>query len=174
MVLRVLMNGELDQAMGLLGNAEGASGVEILEPVSASTAIAAESSDNHWQWRSHMAQCIGEQLDAERFGVKALYLLGSAKNTVAGPDADIDLLVHVGDDPERRRELELWLDGWSRALAEVNFLRTGRRSEGLLDVRCVGDREVALGIGVASKIGAVTDPARLLACREAARTRSGD
>lgn len=33
MVLHVLMNGEQDQAMGLLGNAEGAAGLESLDPV---------------------------------------------------------------------------------------------------------------------------------------------
>jgi len=42
-----------------------------------------------------------------------------------------------------RQALELWLDGWSRCLAEMNYLRTGYFSEGLLDVHLVTDDEIA-------------------------------
>lgn len=41
MVLHVLMNGELDQAMGLLGSAEGTSGIEALVPSPARTPTSA-------------------------------------------------------------------------------------------------------------------------------------
>jgi hypothetical protein len=58
--------------------------------------------------------------------------------------------------------LDLWLDGWSRALAEMNYLRTGYRSRGLLDVHYVTDADVAAQTSFAVKIGAVTDPAREL------------
>ncbi len=68
----------------------------------------------------------------------------------------------VEEDPERRRALEVWLQGWSLALAEVNYWRTGERSEGLLDVSFVTDEDIARGSGLASKIGAVTDAARPL------------
>ncbi len=165
LVLRVLMNGDLDQAIGLLGNASG--GAESREAPVVPMDPPAEVGEIHWPWRQRMAQSIAEVIDAERLGVRAIYLLGSAKNATAGPDADIDLLVHVDGDAEHRRTLELWLDGWSRALAEVNFLRTGCRVDGLLDVRYVDDREVAAGIGAASKIDAVTDPARPLPLRRA-------
>jgi len=160
LVLRVLMNGDLERAMGLLGAAGGAAESRGGAPAPAEMQV--EGGELHWQWRQRMAQRIAESIDAGRLGVKAVYLLGSAKNATAGPDADIDLLVHVDGDPDHRHELELWLDGWSRALAEVNFLRTGFRSDGLLDVRYVDDSEVAEGRGAASKIGAITDPARLL------------
>ena len=44
---------------------------------------------------------------------------------------------------EQRRALELWLEGWSLCLAEMNFLRTGYRSQGLLDVHFVTDDDIA-------------------------------
>jgi hypothetical protein len=54
----------------------------------------------------------------------------------------------------------LWLEGWSRCLAEMNFLRTGFRSEGLLDVQLITDKDIAGHSTYAVKIDAVTDPAR--------------
>ena len=56
----------------------------------------------------------------------------------------------------------LWLEGWSRCLAEMNFLRTGFRSEGLLDVHLISDQDIAARSTYAVKIDAVTDPARKL------------
>jgi len=110
-----------------------------------------------------MAQRIASSLDAGRFGVKAAYVFGSTKNGTAGAASDIDLLLHVEDgDDEQRTALDAWLDGWSQALAEANYLRTGYRTEGLLDVHCVTDADVARGDSYASKIGAVTDAARPL------------
>jgi hypothetical protein len=109
-----------------------------------------------------MAERIAAELNAERFGVKALYIFGSAKNATAGPKSDIDLLVHDEGAGRKRSELALWLDGWSRSLAEMNFLRTGYRSDGLLDVHYVTDRDIEKQSSFAAKIGAVTDPARPL------------
>ena len=63
-------------------------------------------------------------------------------------------------------ELQLWLDGWSRCLGEMNFLRTGTKSEGLLDVHIVTDTDIANHTSFATKIGAVTDPARPLTLRK--------
>ena len=57
----------------------------------------------------------------------------------------------------------MWLEGWSRALAEMNYLRTGYHTEGLLDVHFVTDEDIARGTSYAAKIGAVTDAARPLA-----------
>ena len=110
-----------------------------------------------------MAQRIAALIDATRFGVKAAYVFGSTKNGTAGPASDIDLLLHVEGDDDRRRELAVWLDGWSQSLAEVNYLRTGYQSDGLLDVHCVTDADIAGGgHPFAAKIGAVTDAARPL------------
>ena len=100
--------------------------------------------------------------------MKAAYVLGSTKNGTAGPASDIDLILHVEPEDGRRRDLEAWLEGWSEALAESNYLRTGYRTSGLLDVHYVTDEEIARGSSFAVKIGAVTDAARPLALGAAA------
>jgi hypothetical protein len=109
-----------------------------------------------------MAEQIAASIDPVRFGVTAMYVIGSTKNATAGPGSDLDLIVHADDDPSRRQALELWLEGWSLCLAEMNYLRTGYRSQGLLDVHYVRDADVAAQTSFAAKIGAVTDAARPL------------
>jgi hypothetical protein len=156
-VLRILMNGDLDEAVGLLATPAPGEGARETEP------IAPARPEDHWRWRLRMAQRIAALVDPRRFGVKAAYVFGSTKNGTAGPASDIDLLLHVEAGDAGRGELVAWLDGWSRALAEMNELRTGYRSEGLLDVHYVTDADIANGSSFAAKIGAVTDAARPLA-----------
>lgn len=158
-VLKVLMNADLGEAVGMLA-APGQSVVGVREEVARRGAAPAEE---FWRWRLRMAECIAEQVDADRLGVKALYVFGSTKNANAGPGSDIDLIVHFRGTPEQRHELVTWLDGWGRCLAEMNFLRTGYRCTNLLDVHVVTDDDVARRTSFAAKIGAVTDAARPLA-----------
>jgi hypothetical protein len=47
-------------------------------------------------------------------------------------------------------------------LAEMNYLRTGYSTDGLLDVHIITDEDVANKTSYAVKIGAVTDAARPL------------
>ena len=103
--------------------------------------------------------------DPARFGIKGIYVFGSTKNATAGPASDIDLLVHVESCERTQQQLELWLEGWSRCLSELNFLRTGYKTDGLLDVHLVTDEDIENHSSYASKIGAVTDPARALPLR---------
>ncbi len=156
-ILRILMNAELEEAVGILalpGDADIAAGFTS-EP-------SVRPGDDHARWRCRMAQKIAADLDATRFGVQGVYVIGSTKNGTAGPDADIDLLIQFSGTPEMKHDLELWLEGWSLALAEINYLRTGYRSASMLDVRFVTAEEIAAQTGFAAKIGAVTDPARCL------------
>lgn len=160
LVLRVLMNADLDQAVAILAPPAAGAG-----DASGGDEVAAETrAEDHSRWRLRMAQRLAHRLAPERFGVAALYLFGSTKNATAGPASDIDLLVHLaaGSRPEQQRALAEWLEGWSLCLAEANFLRTGVRRERLLDVQYVTDDQVARGEGYAAKIGAITDPARQL------------
>ena len=157
LILRVLMNAELDQAVAFLSpprHREGPSEPEI--------EVAERSGEDHWRWRFRMAQTIAAQLDPTKFGVKAFYLIGSAKNATAGPASDIDLLLHFQGTEEQRSELLLWLDGWSRCLSEINFLRTGYRTLGLLDVNLITDIDIEERSSYALKIDAITDAARNL------------
>ncbi len=109
-----------------------------------------------------MAERMVRALDPERYGVEAVYLYGSVKNGTAGPGSDIDLLVHVHDEGCRREALAAWFDGWSSALAEMNYSRTGVRLERILDVTFLTDEDIAGGAGLAARINAPTDPARRL------------
>lgn len=104
--------------------------------------------------------------DLQKLGVKAFYLIGSTKNATAGPASDIDILLHVQGNEEQRKELTLWLEGWSRCLAEINFLRTGYRTDGLLDVHLVSDADIKERSSFAVKIDAVTDPVRKLPMKD--------
>lgn len=157
-VLRILMNADLDEAVGIF-DVPRTSPAE--PPVSGDTMVAIPV-EAHWRWRLRMVERIADDLDADRFGIRALYVFGSVKNATAGPSSDIDLLVHDEGEGSKREQLRLWLDGWSRSLAETNYLRTGYRSDGLLDVHYVTDEDIEKQTSYAAKIGAVTDAARPL------------
>jgi predicted nucleotidyltransferase len=157
-ILRVLMNAELGEAVGLLTRAEPRA-----KSVRPSRAAPEGTGENHSGWRMEMARSIARHLDAARFGVKAIYVFGSAKNATAGPGSDLDLLVHVDGTPEKRTELDTWFDGWGLSLAEMNYLRTGYRSGSLLDIHYITDADIANRTSYAVKINAVTDSAWVLA-----------
>jgi hypothetical protein len=157
-VLRVLMNAELDEAVGVLSAPTAVTDV----PPARRREVTEPAASDHWRWRLRMAEQIAAALDPARFGVHAMYVIGSTKNATAGPGSDLDLIVHLRGDQRQRAEVAAWLEGWSRALAEMNYLRTGYRSEGLLDVHFVGDADIERQTSFAAKIGAVTDPAREL------------
>ncbi|TFH57829.1 MAG: pyruvate, phosphate dikinase, partial [Candidatus Zixiibacteriota bacterium] len=156
-VLRVLMNADLDEAVGILSSPS-----DETTKGTASQMFAEHASDSSWRWRFQMAEHIAATLDPDRFGVKALYVFGSTKNASAGAASDIDLLVHFDGTPKQREMLEQWFDGWSLALGEINYLKTGYKSGGLLDVHIVTDKDIEQKTSYAVKIGAVTDPARAL------------
>ncbi len=150
------MNAELAEAVGIL-----AEPVDLLEPCR-ETALPEVAPENHWRWRHRMAEKIASELDPDRFGVKALYLFGSVKNATAGPGSDIDLLVHFSGNERQQQELELWLEGWSLSLSETNYLRTGYRTDDLLDVHLLTDEDIEKQTSYAVKIDAVTDAAKPL------------
>jgi pyruvate,water dikinase len=156
-VLRVLMNAELGEAVGILASPE--SGEERMNARSESES---KTADHSWVWRLRMAEHIASQLDPERFGVAAFYVFGSTKNATAGLGSDIDLIVHFRGTERQRGELALWLQGWSLCLDEINYLQTGYRTGGLLDVHIVTDEDIAKKSSYAVKIGAITDAARPL------------
>jgi hypothetical protein len=98
----------------------------------------------HWRWRESYVEALVAALDRARFGVGRVFLGGSTESGQAGPGSDVDLFVeHTGTAAERN-DLGLWLDGWSRCLAEIAFQQTGYRLPGgLLDVHYL-DRSSAL------------------------------
>jgi hypothetical protein len=156
-VLRILMNAELEKALGFLCCESGKS-----HPTRVIQEEVYRESKNYWAWRFRMAENVASQLDPERFGVKGFYVFGSTKNATAGPRSDVDILVHFDGTKKQRKELMLWFEGWSLCLDEMNYLRTGHRTGGLLDVHVVTDKDIADKNSYALKIGAVTDAARPL------------
>ncbi len=156
-VVSVLMNADLDEAIAVL--TQPAEHIEYHEEFDRNVS---SMDGQDWRWRTRMAECVADHLDPEFFGVKAMYLIGSTKNATATPECDIDLLVHFVGNKQQKVELARWFDGWSASLAEMNFLRTGHRTAGLLDVCFISDDDIRYRRGRASKIDAATDAARRL------------
>jgi pyruvate,water dikinase len=157
LLLRILMNSGLDEAVGILSEPSKDRQLSLI-PIDHGV----RRTENHWAWRLRMAEQIASQLDPDRFGVKGFYVYGSTKNATAGPQSDIDILIHFHGTKKQRKDLEYWLEGWSLCLDEMNRIRTGYKTDGILDVQFVTDADIAKKTSYAVKIGAVTDAARPL------------
>jgi predicted nucleotidyltransferase len=163
LVLKVYMNSDLDEAIGVLGKPSG-----IPETVTRDLTLSTADSnkiDTYWRWRQRMAEYLAARIDPDRFGIEGLYLFGSTKNATAGPASDIDLIIHFRGTDKQREDLLTYLEGWSYCLSSVNFGRTGQETEGLLDVHIITDQDIKNRSSYAVKIGAVTDAARPLTLR---------
>ncbi|HPN13361.1 MAG TPA: nucleotidyltransferase domain-containing protein, partial [Spirochaetota bacterium] len=156
-VLKILLNADIGKALAFINETSTREDAGVREPKDAEP-----QSDDFWRWRMHMAEEIAAQIQPSRFGVKSMYVIGSTVNGTAGPGSDIDLLIHFKGSPEQREDLLLWLEGWSMSLSEMNFLKTGYRTGGLLDVHIITDEDIEAKTSYAVKIGAATDPARSL------------
>jgi Polymerase beta, Nucleotidyltransferase len=107
----------------------------------------------HWRWRQRFAERLASLIDPARFGVKAAYLFGSTEAGNAEAGSDIDLIVICEGDPHQRKELEVWLEGWSLCLAEVSFQLYGFPSQGLLDVKFLDADEAEVEIPSFTRAG---------------------
>jgi len=160
-VLNVLMNGESNKALAVLSDSTDYVDDEAKE-LQLGLKLGTIQEDVHWQWRLRNVEKLAAQLDPKRFGVKGFYLFGSVKNAQSGPSSDIDILIHFIGTKEQRKDLNSWLEGWSLSLSQINFLRTGNKTDGLLDVHIVTDEDIKKRDSYAIKIGAVSDAARPL------------
>jgi hypothetical protein len=124
--------------------------------------ILSNTSDEHWRWRIKMAGLVASKMNMEKLGAKAVYLIGSTKTGTAGPASDIDFLVHVTGDDEKMKLLQAWMDGWGLCLAEVNYLKTGYRTENLIDLHLVTDVDLYNKTSYALYIDSSGDQAKLL------------
>jgi pyruvate,water dikinase len=156
-VLCIAMNADAEEAVAYLSAEEAPARQE-----EASYSQPPMQTSDHWRWRMRTAEWIARELDPDRFGVEAMYVIGSAKNATATAGSDIDLLVHFRGSEAQRRELLSWFEGWSLSLTEINYMRTGIRTERLLDVHLVSDEDIQRKTSYAVKIGAVTDAAQML------------
>lgn len=119
-----------------------------------------------WRWRQHMAERLAASLDSQHFGVKSIYLFGSTNEGTAGLRSDIDLIIHFEGSEAQKAELFHWLEGWSLCLDEVNYMKTGYRMNGLLDVHIVTDDDITRKTCFAIKIDLATDPAYRLKLKD--------
>jgi pyruvate,water dikinase len=135
--LRILLNADEDRAMGLLVDPHTKSMYEK-STVSKSENIY----DEPLQWRKRMAESIALKLQPDRFGVKNIYLFGTVFNETAGPNSDIDLLVHFEGTKEQKRELDIWFEGWNHCLSQLNYNRSGYLLEDFLDITFLTDDDL--------------------------------
>ena len=156
-ILKILMNADLDEAIGY-----------ITEPKSddkkqATTDFFDEpTSDMSWKWRYQLVKELAKQIEPELYGIKDIYLFGSTKNATAESGSDVDLLIHINSTDEQLKKLNLWLEGWSLCMSHFNYLRTGYKTSGLLDVHYITDEDIENKTSYAIKINAVTDAAQKL------------
>ncbi len=127
------MNAELEQAVAYFAD-PGA----VVRPFGGPGIGAARDPSEPSRWRRRMAQRIAQLCEADRFGVKAIYLLGNTVNGLDGPEGELELLVVFDGTERQRQELETWLRGWNAALTETNNFRTGLNLEHILVCRFLG------------------------------------
>ncbi len=156
-ILKILMNADIDEAIAYLSQPSRSTEERREGEIQADN-----KPEDNWRWRYRMAEKIASEMDGKRFGVKAIYVLGSTKNANAGPTSDIDMMIHFGGELKQKEELMNWLEGWSLCLAELNYLRTGYKVKNILDVKFITDNDINSKESYASKIGAVTDAAKSL------------
>lgn len=155
--LVILMNGDLQKAIAYLEhpssiNAVSNSDYHTIPEIS-------DSDEDGWKWRHYMAEQIAKQLDMKAYSVKGIYLFGSTNNCTASLNSDIDLLIHFDGTSEEKEKLNQWLDGWSLALSEINYIKTGYKTNGLLDIHYITDQDIKDRTSYAIKINSIYDPA---------------
>lgn len=181
--LNILMNADLEKAIAYIDTTAQVSSAQVQTPQISSSHInnintisttaqtsslislvtenaeSADSADQGWKWRHYMAEQIAAQLDMDAYSVKGIYLFGSTNSGTAKHNSDIDLLIHFTGTDSQKQQLDTWLSGWSSALSEINYLKTGYTSAGLLDIHYVTDQDIAEKSSYAVKIHSIYDPA---------------
>jgi pyruvate, water dikinase len=160
-ILRIVMSGDEGEAIAYFATHDDTVQEES-DRLPGRKQIVDSNPDEHWLWRQRMAETLASEIDSLRYGVKGIYLFGSTKNATSGPCSDIDLLIHVNEDESTRELLESYIEGWDVCLSEINYIRTGFKTESILDVHIITDRNIEEKQSYAVKIGSVADPARPL------------
>lgn len=154
-----IFNRRLQQSLDLIAKAPS---LKAKEKLAKETVLSPES-DEHWKWRLKMTEKIAAKVDADKYGIKAFYIIGSTKNATAGPASDIDLLIHCKKELPHHDELMAWLDGWSLCLSEMNYEKTGYYvNEGLIDTHVITDEDIQKKSSFSSMINSAYDRARPL------------
>ncbi len=163
--LIVLMSADLEKAIAYLDSPSKRLDTSNYEEKSSEN-IEENNEDYGWKWRHYMAEQIAAELDMNAFGVKGIYLFGSTNSCSAKCNSDIDLIIHFDGTDAQKEQLSTWLQGWSLALSQINYLKTGYKSNGLLDIHYVTDQDILDETSYAIKINSIYDPAYPLRIRE--------
>ncbi len=128
-----------------------------------SAKILSSTSDEHWKWRMKISEIISSKISKERFGIQAIYVIGSTKEASAGPSSDIDLLIHFNGNEKQKQQLLAWIEGWSLCLSEMNYLKTGYKIKGgLIDLHLITDEDINKKTSYAVLINSPDNPAKQL------------
>ncbi|MDQ1266741.1 MAG: pyruvate, water dikinase [Bacteroidota bacterium] len=160
LVLRVLLNADDDEAMAILTD-------PATKPVySNGGAFQLPGSEEPLRWKMKIVEGIASSLNPQIYGVKDLYVFTSSIDEYASHKSDIDLVVHFDGTPKQKLDLEVWLDGWSKCLREVNFLKSGYYVDNLLDVKFVTDEDFRNNSLIVQRMNTSHDYAKKLKLRE--------
>ncbi len=120
--------------------------------------------NSHWKWRLNMAKLIVSKIPSSLKGIIAIYLIGSTKEATAGAASDIDFLIHFKGDEQDKKNIELWFDGWSHCLEEINLQITGYDAggKGLIDLHIITDKDIQEQTSFASMLNSINNSAKLL------------
>ena len=132
-ILKIMVNADNNEALAFIS--EPGADLVITDHV-------ADNKSDHWKWRLTMVENLASRIDGDKFGIKEMYVFGSTFEGTAGPGSDIDLVFHVDQNEFKKDEFSWWLTGWSDALSEMNYIRTGYKSNGLLDIHYVNDDDI--------------------------------
>ena len=150
-----IFNKRLTETIRYIENTSGEKGVNAKHLSS--------SHDEHWKWRMKMSRKIASKTDFKKFGIKAMYIIGSVKEATAGPVSDIDLLVHFIGTEKQKQLFASWIGGWSLALAEIVTQKTGYEYDnGIIDLHLITDEDIENKTCYAIMIESVNNSARLL------------
>ncbi|MFW6141504.1 MAG: PEP/pyruvate-binding domain-containing protein [Candidatus Saliniplasma sp.] len=126
--------------------------LDVVMDGEANEALAYMRPPDHWEWRMNKVKEMADKLDTDLYGVKGLYVVGSTKEATAGPRSDIDLIVHISQDKEKKEKLENWFYKWDKKLVDDNKKRTGVHIDNILDVHYVTDKDIKENSSWASHI----------------------
>lgn len=158
----ILMNGDLQKAVAYIDSPQ----VDDEDLVDETEIASMKSGDSEgWRWRHYIAEQIANKLDLEAYGVMGIYLIGSSSKKASKSNDVVDLIVHFAGNDKQKEKLKVWLEGWSFALAELNYLKTGSKMDGLLDVHYITDEDIEKNTFYAEKIYSVYEPALPLKVR---------
>lgn len=118
------------------------------------------------EWRRQCAAQIAREMDMNDFGVEALYLFGSVSSYEAGLRSDIDLIIHIGKEPEPQQKMILWFQKWEEKLRVLAEQYTNEKLSYVLDLHYVNNDDVDKGTSFAVKMKSIYDPPELLCSRQ--------